>query len=488
MKTILLILSLFLTLSPFVNAELGEETVTYGNFSIIHDIAVSLNKVYFATSSGITVYDILDKSWEDPLNSSPDIDHTDIQRVWVDQFDKYIYVKTSMSKYEYDITLKSWYEIDEIPSLDLSYNYVDSPDIMYAPPGFNYMADGYLIDPVGRDFAMNVVVKDDNGNLWLSCYGYGAAHSTTIGSSIDLLPFGLLQDRVDDIYNLDGKLFIGGRILNSFRTGLTIFNPDNNKFEYLESVMTQNFPEVNINCIEFDSSFLYIGTDQGVYLFDRKNDFQFSYKISTTSGLPNDIIYSMKAVNNKLFVGTPYGLAVLAPKKAELTLVNPKEFINTEIYDLAVSDSTLWMGTSNGAYRMNYYTGKLQKFNDPNQVIFSRVQKVVNFDDVIWFAADDGLVSLNLKNGKVTPYRGINHGKTIYDFTVNEFMLAMISSRGVRFIEDYENEKYTIYEIDENDGIPTNQINKLLFDGDFIWIGSNRGLTRFLWNSTVNLR
>ena len=32
------------------------------------------------------------------------------------------------------------------------------------------------------------------------------------------------------------------------------------------------------------------------------------------------------------------------------------------------------------------------------------------------------------------------------------------------------------------DGLPSNEIYELLLDGDYLWIGSDRGLTRFLWN------
>ena len=33
------------------------------------------------------------------------------------------------------------------------------------------------------------------------------------------------------------------------------------------------------------------------------------------------------------------------------------------------------------------------------------------------------------------------------------------------------------------DGLPTNYINSLVGDGDYLWLGSQMGLIRFLWNS-----
>ena len=33
-----------------------------------------------------------------------------------------------------------------------------------------------------------------------------------------------------------------------------------------------------------------------------------------------------------------------------------------------------------------------------------------------------------------------------------------------------------------DDGLQSNNILALLVDGDYLWIGSDRGLTEFLWN------
>jgi len=37
-------------------------------------------------------------------------------------------------------------------------------------------------------------------------------------------------------------------------------------------------------------------------------------------------------------------------------------------------------------------------------------------------------------------------------------------------------------EFTTQDGLPSNEVYELLLDGDYLWIGSDRGLTRFLWN------
>ena len=37
-------------------------------------------------------------------------------------------------------------------------------------------------------------------------------------------------------------------------------------------------------------------------------------------------------------------------------------------------------------------------------------------------------------------------------------------------------------ELNIQDGLPSDYINALLMDGDFLWIGSDNGLTRLQWS------
>ena len=67
--------------------------------------------------------------------------------------------------------------------------------------------------------------------------------------------------------------------------------------------------------------------------------------------------------------------------------------------DLELVEQTLWVGTSNGAYRLKLESGKLQKFQDPDLVTIGNVYDIERHEDQLWFATDVSLLKLNLKTG-----------------------------------------------------------------------------------------
>ena len=52
---------------------------------------------------------------------------------------------------------------------------------------------------------------------------------------VKILPFGLIQNHVSCIVNDGGVLWMSGDRRNSYRTGVTIFDPDKFEFSYIET-------------------------------------------------------------------------------------------------------------------------------------------------------------------------------------------------------------------------------------------------------------
>ena len=90
MKTLKLsgiILSLVLVLAVVSSAiDLDLKIVTYGDFNYVNYTASSIDHAYFATTNGVTRYNILEHCWEEPLTATDGVDHFDISRIWSDAF------------------------------------------------------------------------------------------------------------------------------------------------------------------------------------------------------------------------------------------------------------------------------------------------------------------------------------------------------------------------------------------------------------------
>ncbi len=65
---------------------------------------------------------------------------------------------------------------------------------------------------------------------------------------------------------------------------------------------------------------------------------------------------------------------------------------------------------------------------------------------------------------------------------VNDTIAAVASNKGMFFIY-YKNRSQFTREFTTEDGLASNDINSLLMDGDYIWVGTDKGLTRFWWNN-----
>jgi hypothetical protein len=429
--------------------------VTYANFSYVRDVASTISHVYFATTSGIIRYNKMEDKWEEPLTNNSNIDHNNIFRVYPDRFDNKLFAATSNGNFEYDILFKSWFPVKDIPIVDNDYVRRSAPDVMFAPPGEVYSPDGYVVDKFGRQFGFETIIDDRSGNLWIGTWGYGPAWAPTNSNVIEYLPYGLLQNRVDAVFNDNGTLFISGDALGAYRSGITVFYPDDNWFDHIES---------------------------GVDGFFNRETFILERQISERNGLPGNFIYALELIGDSLFVGTSNGLGFLNIGTDSLSYVRPQQFSNIEIYDLATTDSSLWLATSSGAYQLKFKSGLLQKFQDPYLIIFSQALQVEHFKNRIWFSSETGMVSLNLESGETEPFKNLKPRFNRNSIVVNDRIAAITTDMGFKII--YYNRKDNIIEREftENDGLPSSYINTLLFDGDYLWIGTDKGLTRFLWN------
>lgn len=476
-------LLLCLLLSGSANAMRPEDqAVTLANFLYVNYIATSQAKVYFATTSGVIVYNKLTNQWEEPLTGADGFVETDIRRIRVDRFDQHLYAEVASGWYEYNFTFKRWLTLFEQPTVESNDSHIAPPEELVAPFGYNYLGNGTMVDPEARSFTITDVVNDGDGNLWLGTWGYGVFRSGTIVNNLTPLPYGLVQNGAYSIYRDDSTLWTGGPTLTSSRTGVTGYNFIANSFSYIETGIHPDLPTVDINCVTGNKRSIILGTEAGLFIVDRANPSMIK-RVDRRRGFADDNITSLQMVGeDTLFLGTTSGLLIYQIAGDSIRYIAQKQFFNRIIYDLAVTEGYLWIGSDVGAYRYSFESAKLQKFQDPDQVLFNRVFGIQAFGEAIWFVSDNGLVRLDLEDGTTTPYRVPSSRLDYRAIAVNDKIAAVTSERGVIFIflekEDLQTRDFSV-----EDGLASTYVYDLLFDGDYLWIGTDKGLTRFYWNN-----
>ncbi len=481
MRTLVRCVIAGLLLAAAATAEqLPGQAITWADFNYVRSVTSSVNKVYFATTNGIIRYNKLERRWELPLTGADGLNGESIQRIWVERFDDRLYVQTTVSYYEYDLTFDRWYPITELPQIDNPISRVPAPEDLMPPIGGTYLGNGQLTDPGGGTYSIREIIDDNSGDLWIGTWGYGPAKANSSSRLMELLPYGLLSDNVYTLVKVDSLLWMSGLAANSPRTGITMFDPPNNSFSYMESGQTLNFPSADITALAVSDVKVYAGTTDGLYILDRQTQHVLRHLYGRRE-LVDDEILSLKIVGDSLFVGTGGGLNVIRMDKDSIGQVYPSVFFNHAIYDLEYENGHVWIGSSIGAYRLTLGSGEMSRFQAPTGFLFSNVYDITSAGTQLWMGSDGGLLSVDVTTGAMQTYRSIWSRNVRRPIAANERIAAISTERGVTifFLDKQDHSR----EFSTDDGLPSSTVYTLLLDGDYLWIGSDHGLTRFWWNN-----
>ena len=228
---ITLLVTAFVCLSQSTWAgRLKGQAVTWADFNYVNQITASISHVYFATAGGIIRFNKLESRWEYPMTGADGLENENLRRIWVGRFDDDLFVETGMGLYEYDRLFDRWYPLVELPDIDSDCTHIPPPQDLLPGDGISLIGDDRISDMHYRTYAITDVLDDNSGDLWIGTWGYGAGIAGSSARLMTLLPYGLLQNRVDALCHNDNLLWISGAIGSSSRTGLTASHEENNEF------------------------------------------------------------------------------------------------------------------------------------------------------------------------------------------------------------------------------------------------------------------
>lgn len=470
---------LFIAASAPSATRLKGQMITWSSFHFVQSVAASISHVYFATTNGVVRWDKLANRWELPLTGAEGLDGRDIQRIWVTRFDDHLYAQTKLGYFDYDMFFDRWYPRNTLPDLDTVYTHTSVPIDLIPPAGLNYFSQGELTDLSGRRVPISTVIQDNTGDTWVGTWGFGPARTPGGSLELEFLQCGLLQNRVNAMYAADSGLFLSGLYGGGARQGITIFNTTNLSSEFIEAGVSLNFSSGDITSLLADSASIYIGTPTGLLIMDR-NSRQVTRRYNGRNGLSDDSVLCFAHLSDSLFVGTSAGLCLL--RNDTVKFIAPRLLGSHRIFHLEPQDGNLWIATDYGAYRLNLKTGEIGKFLDPGKFTADRVYDIARVGQFLWMAADNGLLRINLKTAQTEPYRLTLFSNVRRPLAVNDRVAAVASDHGIMLIH-YDRAKPISREFTIADGLPSDRVNCLAFDGDYLWIGSDGGLTRFWWNN-----
>ncbi|SYZ74826.1 conserved hypothetical protein [Candidatus Zixiibacteriota bacterium] len=451
--------------------------VNYGDFSYVSSIAVGFQYVYFGTTSGVIRYDIGKDNWGDPMTGIDGLRGRDIRAIKVSRDDQDVWVRTNQGIFEYTDAFDRWDEVDQMPSDEPTNGRHLRPDPSYfPPPGFTYLTTGSIVDEYGRTFSITDILDDGWSNLWIGTWGMGVFRADNTSHIMQPLPYGLIQPDIITICADQGVLWMGGQPGNSQRTGITVFDWQNNEFSYVESQAAYIFNPQNVNDIFPDKKNTYIATDNGIWVVDKKSR-QIKNHLYRSSGLPDNQVYSVYAGNDTLFAGSNSGLGMIYMGKDTATHQSRNFLASLAILSLDYIDGDLWMGTSQGAFRLTPSTGKVSRLTVPEVTQTGPVYDIKHSEEKVWLATYDNLVSIDLKTAEAHDYPEINGYGGARALAVQDTLVAAATPQGLLLFFIGDRPQHYLYTV--SDGLISNDVKDLVFDGDYLWLGTDLGLTRF---------
>jgi hypothetical protein len=91
-------------------------------------------------------------------------------------------------------------------------------------------------------------------------------------------------------------------------------------------------------------------------------------------------------------------------------------------------------------------------------------------------------VKIDAETGTTEPFLEHSNKLDGRALAVNGTVAAIASDLGVTLIF-YDRNNPVIREFSTGDGLASTYVYSLAFEGDYLWIGTDRGLTKFWWNN-----
>jgi ligand-binding sensor domain-containing protein len=329
------------------------------------------------------------------------------------------------------------------------------------------------------------------------------------------------QNKISDTY-LEGAIISSFQFENkdiwvaTYGQGIYHYIASEDKWENF-TTQKSNIEQDFFYCIAVSKDYVWAGSGEGLFTYEVKKKQWHKRKFSAGGELGNWIrsfCYDKK--ENTLWIGRFFNLTkldVAKQKYSDYDLAYNGDTKSNNIKAIRMDgDSLIWFGTESGVHK--YYRNK--KIENPNSRVymsnkgssFKGEGETVSISDFafdrssVWFGTDEfitpqkpkfnvgGIFRYNRKNKweKFDQEDGLpSNGVYCLESTGNKIWGGLYSfntkdkkddPKGIILIDKASNSIMNI-DLDEL-GIKSRKISSMAFDGDYLWFGTDNGLSRLL--------
>lgn len=518
--------------------------MSYTQCRYVHSIQVAPELIYIATEGGILRYDPFAKRWLFPFTVSNGLPDNFVFVAAMDVATGLLWCSTrqAISMYELDAHLWRNFYLDEVglrggdPVVSIGFSpgkvwfETESGTIYFSPAqqlvlqqagedsrsddeniiwygrrGFEpfpldyyflpnsllFIDDAaryYIQDAEARTFRLTYYQMDPWQMLWAGTDGMGMLAGDARIQYMVPLPFGLLNPDVRAICRRGQEFWLGGVQKAAGRVGVTLWDRKRQKWQYFEPQLLSQFYSADVYDIASYNRHIWFATAYGLSRYSPDKDRWKTFTVF--SGLDDNQVFSLCPQDSVLWVGTKSGLnrvIQVSGKKDSVRIESvSRRQDKVAVYDLKVQKNVLWAATNYGLYIYDLANDKAGYYRGADGPGPETLLALDLAGDSLWVATLDRVEVYNLEEQRWMggPGRRFFAAETPLDLVATPSVVWVGTTGGLYRFDVHRGywRKYTV-----TDGLLHPRVQKLLLEGDFLWIGSPAGLTRFYWNSPLRV-
>lgn len=517
--------------------------VSYSTFRFVRGVATDQRFAYFATTGGISRYNLISNSWATPFTTSNGLADNNVHVIAVDPVYLNLWSATSEGVSRYDPGTDYW--------------------STYLSGGGRFLTDIHSIGVTDDrrlffEGSTGIAIFDLMRNIWMPSESSGgmlnnAGFIRWFGARERLqYKYPLFQTDLDYVFNPPESIIDK----HAYTYPITSFTEDNFSNVWISTwglnvgkaslrtlrldIYRSGLSSRNVTSMLLDEDYIWFGSAPPLFGFRGLTPFQTVQESGSitrlniitgvwdyilpheTDGLPAGSIKAMVADTSAVWIGMDRGLAVYDKSEKRWSSRPIQNLTSPDITALGLGDTHLWIGTTSGVNSMNRetrkiipvtvptirdlwiydiangpndtvwiatnrgvfrrsQTGKWQKIEDPETTnLHGTVFQIKMDKNLIWFGIGSALMKYDRKSGNWETYTiPLNVEDGPLRLYVTTESVWLGSRNGAARFEKHTG-KWREYST--RDGLINDSVQALIPVGDFMWFGTPEGTTKFYWN------
>ncbi|MDP6338946.1 MAG: hypothetical protein QF842_01290 [Candidatus Marinimicrobia bacterium] len=337
-----------------------------------------------------------------------------------------------------------------------------------------------LIHPDGRQMNVTTLIKNNFNEVWIGTEDGTFFRGDNTMKTFTPFRFSLAGNDIQAIRGND-SFWLGGR-LGHYQSGISYFDIDRHiADEYLFSEVI-NMDQTSIFSIIELKKEVWFGSEDALLVYEKKKDLWRTYGLQI--GGRKSWANTMLKVEDHVWIGSPNGISILKiDDKKPINSKVEKYFRNIFIYDLALAQNQVWIGTETGLFLYDIEKDIIRNYRqygyENKDVIFP-----IRITEFTAFTEDSNQILAANRTGVLA----FNFREREWSNAVNPSIFGGLEIRAMAL------KKNTVFIATENGIIQYDmkknladmfnysfigQVNDMYIKGRRLWLGTSEGLISY---------